>query len=95
MITQIFAQGFHRYLSLPVLGPLMDRYAGWLQEQRYTWRSTRYELRMAAHVSAYLKRRAVRRIEDVSEQHLAACHHLFRRKLSEEAGSGACAGAVP
>jgi integrase/recombinase XerD len=87
MITQIFAQGSHRYLSLPVLGPLIDRYAGWLQEQRYTWRSTQYELRMAAHVSAYLKRRAVRQIEDVSEQHLAACHHLFRRKFPEEAGS--------
>jgi len=87
MLTQIFPQDSRRYLSLPLLGPLMDRYAGWLQEQRYTWRSTRYELRMAAHVSAYLRRRAVRRIEDVSAQHLAACHLLFRRKFPEEAGS--------
>lgn len=87
MIIQIFPQGSHRYLSLPVLGPLMDRYAGWLQEQRYAWRSTRYELRMAAHAAAYLKRRAVRRVEDVSEQHLAACHLLFRRKFPDEAGS--------
>ena len=30
MITQIFPQGFQRFLSLPVLGPLMDRYAAWL-----------------------------------------------------------------
>jgi site-specific recombinase XerD len=65
----------------------MDRYAGWLQEQRYTWRSTRYEMRMAAHAATYLRRRAVQRIEDVSEQHLAACHLLFRRKFPEEAGS--------
>lgn len=55
MLTQIFPQDSRRYLSLPVLGPVMERYAGWLQEQRYTWRSTRYELRMAAHVSAYLR----------------------------------------
>jgi len=87
MITQIFPQDSHRYLSLPVLGPWMDRYAGWLQEQRYTWRSTRYELRMATHAAAYLRRRAVRRMEDVSERHLAACHLLFRRKFPEEAGS--------
>ncbi|HEY6272070.1 MAG TPA: tyrosine-type recombinase/integrase [Terriglobales bacterium] len=87
MITHIFPQDSHRYLSLPVLGPLMDGYAGWLQEQRYTWRSTRYELRMAAHAAAYLKRRAVRGIEDVSDQHLTACHALFRRKFPEEAGS--------
>ena len=87
MIIQIFPQGSHRYLSLPVLGPLMDRYAGWLQEQRYTWRSTRFEMRMAAHAAVYLKRRAVRRVEDVSEHHLAACHLLFRRKFPDEAGS--------
>ena len=42
MITQIFPQGFRRYLSLPVLGPLMERYANWVHEQRYTWRSTQY-----------------------------------------------------
>src|ERR1700684_2736270 len=64
----------------------MDRYAGWLHEQQYTWRSTRYELRMAARVADYLKRRAVRQIEDLSEQHLEACHRWFRQKFPEEAG---------
>jgi integrase/recombinase XerD len=87
MIAQIFAQDFPRFLSLPVLGTLMDRYAGWLHERRYTWRSTRYELRMADRVAGYLKRRAVRQIEDLSEQHLDACHRWFRLKFPEEAGS--------
>ena len=86
MITRIFPQGSQRFVSLPVLGPLMDRYAGWLYEQQYTWRSTRYELRMAARVADYLKRRAVRQIEDLSEQHLEACHRWFLRKFPEEAG---------
>src|ERR1700682_3416515 len=50
MIAEFFPGGFQRYLSLPVWGPLMDRSAGWLHEQQYTWRSTRYELRMAGRV---------------------------------------------
>ena len=86
MIAQIFPQDFPRFLALPVLGTLMDRYAGWLHEQQYTWRSTRYELRMAARVADYLKRRAVREIEELSEQHLDACHRWFRQKFPEEAG---------
>lgn len=86
MITQIFPQGSQRFLSLPVLGPFMDCYAAWLHEQRYTWRSTRYELRMAARVAGYLKRRAVRQIEGLGEQHLDACHRWFRLKFPEEAG---------
>lgn len=42
---------------------------------------------MAAHICRYLKRRGVRRIADLSEQHLHACHRLFRRKFPGEAGS--------
>jgi len=87
MITQIFPRGFHRYQSLPVLGSLMEPYASWLHEQRYTWRSTQYEMRMAAHIAAFLKRRAVRRVDELNEQHLKACHDSFRRRFPREAGS--------
>jgi len=87
MIAEIFPQGFQRYQSLPVLGPLMDRYADWLRRQQYTWRSTRYELRMAAQVAEYLKRRAVREIDELERRHLDKCHRLFRQKFPEEAGS--------
>jgi hypothetical protein len=87
MITHFFLYGFQRYLSLPVLSSLMDPFATWLHERRYTWRSGGYELRTAAHVCQYLKRRAVRRIEDFTEEHLNACHRLFRRKFPNEAGS--------
>ena len=87
MIIEIFPQGFQRYQSLPVLGPLMDRYADWLRRQQYTWRSTRYELRMAAQVAEYLKRRAVRQIDELEQRHLDKGHHLFRQTFPEEAGS--------
>lgn len=87
MIRQFFPGAFRRYLSLPVLGPLMDAYAAWLHDQQYTWRSSRYELRMATHVCTYLKRRSILRIEDLHEEHLDSCHRLFRRKFPDEAGS--------
>ena len=87
MIAEIFPEGFQRYESLPVLGPFMDRYADWLRRQQYTWRSTRYELRMAAQVAEYLKRRTVRRIDELEQRHLDRCHHLFREKFPREAGS--------
>jgi site-specific recombinase XerD len=87
MIAEFFPMGFAKYLSLPVLGPLMDQYAVWLHEQQYTWRSTRYELRMAGRVADYLRRRSVCRIEDLDQQHLAECQRWFRQKFPEEAGS--------
>ena len=68
MIAEIFPEGFQRYQSLPVLGPPMDRYAAWLREEQYTWRSTRYELLMAGRAAAYLKRRSVRRLEELTRR---------------------------
>lgn len=87
MIALFFPGGFQRYLSLPVLGPVMDRYASWLHEQQYTWRSARYELRMAGRVANYFGERTVCRIEDLSHQHLDECHCWFRQRFHEEAGS--------
>ncbi|MGA8620984.1 MAG: site-specific integrase [Candidatus Sulfotelmatobacter sp.] len=87
MIAQIFPKDFRRYLSLPVLGRLMNPFAAWLHGQHYTWRSSQFELRMAAHVCEYLQRRGIRDVEDVREQHMRACYRLFRRKFPNEAGS--------
>ena len=86
MITQAFPTDFRRYLAVPVLGPMMDRYAAWLFEQQYTHRSTRYELRMAARASKFLKRRCLQRAEDVSEHDLQACYQWFRREFPKEEG---------
>lgn len=87
MIRHFFPSRFQRYLSLPVRGSSMEAYATWLHDHHYTWRSGRYELRMAAQVCAYLKRRSVLRIEDVQQEHLDSCHRLFRRNFTDEAGS--------
>ena len=87
MIAKVFPKDFQRYLSLPVLGPLMNPFAAWLHEQQYTHRSTRYELRMAVHVCDFLKRQGFQQVEDVGEQDLETCYRLFRRKFPKEAGS--------
>jgi integrase/recombinase XerD len=86
MITQAFPKDFQCYPALPVLGPMMDRYAAWLFEQQYTHRSTRYELRMAARASEFLKRRGLQCVDDASEQDLQACYQWFRREFPKEEG---------
>jgi len=87
MITQVFPKNFQRYLSLPVLGPMMDSYATWLFEQRYTRRSSQFELRMAAHVSKFLHKQGLRVVTEVSEDYLQTCYQSFRLAFPKEAGS--------
>ena len=81
MITQILPKVFQKYLDLPVLGPLMDKYASWLSEQQYTRRSNWRHLRMAAHVCEFLKSRGIHSVENVSESDLQACYQSFHRKF--------------
>jgi site-specific recombinase XerD len=86
MIAQAFPKDFQSYLAIPVLGPMMDRYAAWLFEHQYTHRSARYELRMAARASEFLKRQGLQCVQDVSEQDLHACYQWFRHKFPKEEG---------
>jgi hypothetical protein len=86
MITQAFPKDYQRYLAVPVLGPMMDRYAAWLFEQQYTHRSTRYELRVAARVAEFLRRRGIQCVEDVREHDLQACYQWFRHEFPNEEG---------
>lgn len=86
MIAHAFPKDFQRYLAVPLLGPMMDRYAAWLFEQRYAQRSTRYELRMAARAAEFLKDRGLRRVDDAREHDLQACYQWFRHKFPKEEG---------
>jgi integrase/recombinase XerD len=87
MISHAFPIHYQRYLDLPVLGPVMDQYAAWLFEQQYTYRSARYELRMAAHISRFLKDRGNHSVEEVSEDGLQTCYQFFRFNFPKEEGS--------
>ena len=87
MLSKFFPQDSLRYQSLPLLGPVMDRYACWLDQQQYTWRSARYELRMAGRVDGYFSRRGLGRIEDLDPQRLDACDRWCRQKYPSEVGA--------
>ncbi len=87
MITQMFPRVFQKYLDLPVLGPLVDKYATWLFEQQYTRLSGRRYLQTVAHVCKFLKNQGIHCIEDISESDLQICYKLFRRKFPREAGN--------
>jgi len=87
MIAQAFPKDFQRYLAVPILGPMMNQYAAWLYEQQYTHRSTRYELRIAARASEFLKRQGLQCVQDVSEHAaLQACYQWFRHEFPKEEG---------
>jgi site-specific recombinase XerD len=67
---------------LPLLGPIADDFATWLQEKGYQRSSRLDHLRALVHIDRYLRRQGCRRLDDLTRIELHACwnvHHRRRR----------------
>ncbi len=90
MLATLFPKSARRYLTLPLFGPVIDDFDGWLQEQGYTHGSRRYELQTVVHVDRYLRRQGLRCIQDLTP---AAFYHCWRA-LQKHTPTGAGAAHV-
>ena len=55
-----FPRAHHKFLSMPLLGPIVDGFDDWLASNGYTRGSRRFAIRMLPHVDADLRRRRAR-----------------------------------
>lgn len=80
MLHALFPKAHHRYLSLPLLGPIVDGFDDWLSANGYTRNSRDYSIRMLKHVDAYLRRRRIKTIANLTRPILHDCwKNLFER----------------
>jgi len=87
MLATLFPKAAHRYLSLPLFGPVMDVFADWLLEQGYTERSRRFELRVVVRMDRYLRRRGIQCIEDLTPAAIHRCWKALQRWTPNRAGT--------
>ena len=73
MLKEEFPRAHERYLSLPVLGSILDGFLGWLVERGYTRLSMRVIIRTTRRVDEFLRRSGVRNVGDVTREALLAC----------------------
>ncbi len=81
MLKQLFPKLHQRYLSSPLLGPVLDQYDDWLSERMYTRKTRRLYMRMALLVDQYLRELGLKDLSDISAdnmQDLWVRHHIGR-----------------
>jgi len=66
MLAEIFPRAHARFTSLPLLGPHVEGFAEWLGTQGYPLLPVRLRIRETPRLDARLRRRKVRRLEDLS-----------------------------
>jgi len=72
MLEQLFPNLHHRYLSSPLLGPILDEYDDWLSDRKYTHKTRRFYMRMALLVDQYLREKGLEDLSDISADMLQA-----------------------
>jgi site-specific recombinase XerD len=73
MLSELFPGTWERYVSLPVLGTVAERYAGWLSERGFAASSVRRHLRAIVAVDEELRHAGVRDISRVCRETLEQC----------------------
>jgi integrase/recombinase XerD len=87
MLITLFPKASRKYLSLPVFGPVMDDFSDWLEQEGYTRKSRRYAIRMIAWMDAYLRRRRIKRLQELTPLALHGCWKALQRRLPTAAGT--------
>jgi integrase/recombinase XerD len=79
MLHAQFPRSYRRFLSLPLLGPIVDGFDDWLAASGYTRRSRRNSIFLLPRVDADLRRRGLKQVADLTRQALHNCWKTLMR----------------
>jgi hypothetical protein len=87
MLGSLFPRDLRRYLSLPLLGPIVDSFDDWLASNGYTQLSRKQAIYDLAHVDAQLRRRRIKEISNLTLAVLDDCRKSLIKKHPRCAGT--------
>ena len=87
MLGSLFPRDPRRYLSLPLLGPIVDSFDDWLASKGYTPLSRKNAIYDLAHVDAQLRRRGIKEISNLTLVVLDDCRRSLIKKHPRCAGT--------
>jgi len=73
MLRSLLPKAHHKFLSLPLLGPITDGFDDWLAASGFTRGSRKYSIRMLRVVDTNLRRRRVDKVAKLSHSVLHDC----------------------
>jgi integrase/recombinase XerD len=79
MLTDLFPVAYPRYLTLPIVGPMLDDFARWLLAQGYPHATRRKHITRLVGVAAYLQRHGHDALEALTLEDVQACWQWYNR----------------
>jgi integrase/recombinase XerD len=80
MLKDLFPKIHENYRGLPILGPVVDDFADWLQEHGYRHSTCVLQIRTIRFIEAYLRRHGVQPGSTFTRDELEACWRWYSRR---------------
>ena len=87
MLHFIFPRDHHKYLSMPLLGPVADGFDDWRAANGYTRRSRKHAIQMLRHVDLDLHRRRIGEVATLTHTVLDYCWRDLNTRFPGGAGT--------
>ena len=87
MISTIRPKSYKHYLSLPILGPVVDEFIAWSSRRGFTVSTMKSQLAVARHLDDAFRRCGVRELTDLTHDHFENECLYFRKRRPSACGA--------
>lgn len=87
MITSLCPRSYRKYLSLPIIGSILDEFLLWSHNRGFAIGTLKNRLNHAQMVGAYFEQTGVRRLEDLRQSSFEAAWEHYRHLRPDIAGT--------
>ncbi len=87
MLHSIFPKVDHKFLSMPLLGPVADGFDDWLAANGYTRHSRKHAIQMLRHIDVDLRRRRIGEVARLTHAILDDCWRDLNKRFPGDAGT--------
>jgi integrase/recombinase XerD len=87
MLRSLLPRAYHRFLSLPVLGPIADGFDDWLATNGYTLSSRKDSIQLLRHIDADLQRHHVKEVAHLTHPVLHDCRRSILKTYPSRTGT--------
>jgi integrase/recombinase XerD len=87
MIASLRPKSHEKYLSLPIIGSMLDEFTAWSGNRGYTKGTMRNQLKDARLIDAYFQQAGIQRLEQLSESSFEAAWESYRHLRPDVAGT--------
>jgi len=87
MIASLRPKSYHKYLSLPIVGSILDEFTTWSHNRGFTIKTMRNKLKDARLIDAYFQQAGAQCLEDLNQGSFKAAWEHYRHLRPETAGT--------